>query len=513
MKRAAGAVLAGLLIAAALPPWGWWPLAVAGIGLWGWLLVDLKWKSRLGVGVLVGLSHFLVALAWVPEFTLPGYPILVLLETGFWMLASLIARGRWAPVGLAAALTLAEAARYNSPFEGLPLAGVDLGQAGGPFLEAARLGGGYAVTLSAGLLGAAIALAASRRPSAIVPVALAVLLPLAGWLSPDGRETGDPLRVAVVQGGGPVGFRGVDTDFGEVLARHLDATSRIRKPVDLVLWPENAVTFDGPGASDEPIDLSNDQFVNGQPVEPQLDKGSPPAPAPAPELALVDNAVRRLDTVLVAGVVMSVWNNRFLNGAIAFVPGGTQANVAKVIRVPFGEYIPFRSFVDRFADLSDIPSDAIPGDRPGLMETAAGNFAVSISYEVLFAQRSREAVNLGGQVVLVPTNAASFRRTQVPGQELAAARLRAVETGRWVLQAAPTGYSAVVDHRGAVRQRTGISEQAVLRDEVPRRTGSTPFLVAGPWPTMGLALGLVVGATLMVRRRAETSGDTPEATP
>lgn len=469
MKRAGGAVVAGLLIAAALPPWGWWPLAVAGIGLWGWLLVDLEWRSRLGVGALVGLAHFVIALAWVPEFTLPGYPLLVLLETAFWMIASVAARGRWAPVGLAAALTLAEAARYNAPFEGLPLAGVDLGQAGGPFLETARLGGGYAVTLSAGLLGAALALAAARRWLAIAPAAAAILLPLAGWLSPDGRSVGEPLRAAVVQGGGPVGFRGVDTDFGEVLDRHVEATARVRRPVELVLWPENAVTLDR-------------ELVLGFEARPLFD------------------ASEATGAVVVAGVVEDAGPRRFNNRAYAVDGGMVTGSVAKAIRVPFGEYIPFRSFVDRFADLSAIPSEAIPGKGPGLLETRVGRFAVSISYEVLFAERSREAVNLGGQVLLVPTNAASFRRTQVPGQELAAARLRAVETGRWVLQAAPTGYSAVVDHRGAVRQRTGISEQAVLRDLVPRRTSSTPFLATGPWPTLALAALLVIGGALPARK-------------
>ena len=542
MKRAGGAVLAGLLIAGALPPWGWWPLALAGIGLWGWLLVDLKWKSRLGVGALVGLAHFVVALAWVPEFTVPGYPVLVLLETGFWVLASLVARGRWAPVGLAAALTLAEAARYNSPFEGLPLAGVDLGQVGGPFLNAARLAGGYAVTLSAGLLGAGLALAARRqagvggvprsaaaasgRPAArgmvaFVPVTLAVALPLVGWLSPDGDSTGEPLRVAVVQGGGPVGFRGVNTDFGEVLDRHLDATSKIRPPVDLVLWPENAVTPEGPPPAASQIDGSIEKTIGSDPAT------TPPS---QPEIDAVMAAAFRLDAVLVAGLVLDVAPDEFSNEAAAFGRGCCDV-VRKAIRVPFGEYIPFRSFFDRFADLSAIPSEARPGSGPGVLDTAEGKFAVSISYEVLFPQRSREAVNLGGQVVLVPTNAASFKRTQVPGQELAAARLRAVETGRWVLQAAPTGYSAVVDHRGRVRQRTGISEQRVLQDVVPRRHGSTPFLVAGPWPTLGLALALVLlanfGSSVTLRdtqepklgggdarrRPDETSGDTPAGTP
>ena len=477
-RRLAGAVLAGVSIALALPPWGWWPLAIAGIALWGWLLQAASWRTRLGVGAVVGLIHFLTALAWVPEFTVPGYPVLVLLETSFWVLASLASRGRWAPVALAGALALAEAARYNFPFEGLPLAGVDLGQVGGPFLPAARLGGGYAITLSAGLLAAALVLGLSRRWTAVAPAALAVLLPLAGFVSPDGREFGEPLRAAVVQGGGPVGFRGVETDFGEVLDRHLEATETVKPPVDLILWPENAVTVDG-------------EFLGSG------------------ESRQVAAAAAGADAVLVAGIVEDAGPRQFFNLAYAFEPDrGPSTFVAKAIRVPFGEYIPFRDLVDRVADLSAIPSEAVPGEGPGVLGTSAGTFAVSISYEVLFSSRSREAVNIGGDVILVPTNAASFRRSQVPGEELGAARIRAVETGRWLLQAAPTGYSAVVDHRGVVRQRTAISEPAVLTDDVPRRTGSTPFLLVGPWPTLALAALLVFGVWARRTGRGRAKGPT-----
>lgn len=471
--RAGTAVAAGAAIALALPPAGWWPAAAVGIGLWSWTLRDRRWAARLGLGALVGATHFLVALAWVPEFTLPGYFLLVALETLFWALASVAATGRWAPLGLAGALMLAEAARYNFPFEGLPLAGIDLGQAGGPLLPAARLGGGYAVTLAVALLGAGLAFGVRRewKPGGAV-VATAVLLPLIGVFVPDGRTLGDPLRVAVVQGGGPRGFRGVNTDFSEVLARHLEATATIEGDVDLILWPENSIT------------LSTE--LTGSPEE-----------------EAVTRAAAAADAVLVAGVVEDAGPGRFFNLAYAFDPDGNSTLVPKAIRVPFGEYIPFRSFVDRFADLSAIPSEAVAGEGPGSLGTSVGTFAVSISYEVFFGERSREAVNLGGQMILVPTNAASFKTSQVPGQELAAARLRAVETGRWLLQAAPTGYSAIVNPNGKITQRTSLSTQQVLTAQIPPRTGQTPFAATGPLPI--LLLSLILTSTPLLAHLRSTS--------
>jgi apolipoprotein N-acyltransferase len=118
---------------------------------------------------------------------------------------------------------------------------------------------------------------------------------------------------------------------------------------------------------------------------------------------------------------------------------------------------------------------------------------VAISYEVFFADRARAAARAGGQVLLVPTNASSFTTSQVPGQELAAARLRAIETGRWTVQSAPTGYSAIVDHAGNVRQRTALGHPAVLHATVTLRSGSTPAVTLGAWPfVLAAAVGIVV---------------------
>ena len=168
--------------------------------------------------------------------------------------------------------------------------------------------------------------------------------------------------------------------------------------------------------------------------------------------------------------------------------------------MPFGEYIPARSFFARLGDVSAVPRDALPGRGPGVVDIPGrpGRLGVLISYEVFFQDRSRAAVRAGGRVLLVPTNASSFRDAQVPAHELAVARLRALETGRWVVQAAPTGYSAVIDDRGRVVARTGLGSPAVLRHDVQLRTGRTLFVNLGPAPVL-LAAGVSL-ALAWVRR-------------
>ena len=123
-----------------------------------------------------------------------------------------------------------------------------------------------------------------------------------------------------------------------------------------------------------------------------------------------------------------------------------------------------------------------------------------MSYEVFFADRGRDAVRHRATILLVPTNASSFSSGQVPAQELGAARLRALETGRTVVQSAPTGYSAVVDWRGKVLAHTALGRRAVLQRQVRRRAGQTVATRLGETPLLGLA-ALAAAALAVARRR------------
>jgi len=171
-----------------------------------------------------------------------------------------------------------------------------------------------------------------------------------------------------------------------------------------------------------------------------------------------------------------------------------------VHRVPFGEYIPFRSLIARLADISAVPNDAIAGHGPGLLRTPAGRLGVVISFEVFFAARARAGIRAGGGVLLVPTNASSFKSGQVPAQEVGAARLRAVETGRDVVQAAPTGYAAIIDADGRVRARTSLGRQQVLQTTVRTRHGHTPYVRFGDLPVVVATLLLLAWAWAVERR-------------
>jgi apolipoprotein N-acyltransferase len=397
------------------------------------------------------------------DFSLPGYVVATLLEAAILAasLALVPATGRRRAVAFPAALVVAEAVRGGWPFGGLPVSGIDLGQVDGPLATAARLGGRLLLVAMVGLAGVGLAALARRRWRAgMATLATVAAVALAGTVAPDGRVDGR-LAVAAVQGGGPRGLRAVLRDPGPVFERQLEASSHVRTPVDLVLWPEDVVDVDGPlaGSAEE-----------GQ----------------------VAALARSVQATVVAGVVEDVGVDRFRNAAVVWRADGTiGGRYDKVHRVPFGEYVPGRAVIGRVADLSAIPRDAVAGRGPGVLDTPGGRVGVLVSYEVFFPDRARDAARAGGRLLLVPTNASSYRDAQVPAQEVAVARLRALETGRWLVQAAPTGYSAVIDQRGRVRGRGGLGGPAVVAASVELRSGTTLAVRLGPRPWLIVALGML----------------------
>lgn len=478
-------LVGGVLVALSLPPFGIWPLALLGVGVLAFFIEGRGAPGRAWAGFLAGAGQLFIGLAWCDKFTLVGYLALVILQSGMFALGCALTPGpRLRVPALAAALTLAEWVRDTWPFGGVPPGGIALGQAAGPLAGTARLGGSLLVAGATYLAGAALGgLAAawkSRRGdprAALSPAACLVLaVGLCAWgaVAPDGGAPTRWLSAALVQGGGVRGLSDLEVPPANVYLAQIDATSSIRRPVGMVLWPEDVVALAGP--------------LRG-----------------SFEAAQLSGIARRLATTLLVGVTVPAGTSRFRNEIVAWGPSGRVVAVfEKVHRVPFGEYVPWRSFFSHFANLQAVPKDAVVGHGSGMMSTPAGRVAVLVSYEVFFPDRGRSGVRAGGQLLVVPTNTSSYSGEQAPAQEVAASRLQAIEEGRDLLQAAPTGYSAVIDNHGDVLRETGLSVRAVVRTVVPFRSGETLYARFGDDPTLAAALvALFFGWVLLLlgRRR------------
>jgi apolipoprotein N-acyltransferase len=243
----------------------------------------------------------------------------------------------------------------------------------------------------------------------------------------------------------------------------MDVVASAQPHPDLVVWPEDVVALDHPLAGSS-------------------------------EAATLSRLAERLRTTLLVGVTEPASATTFRNEVVAWGPRGNIVGVfEKVHRVPFGEYVPFRSFFAHFADLTGVPTDAVPGDGTGLMRTPAGPLGLMVSFEIFYAGRSRGSVRAGAELLTVPTNTSSYSTAQVPAQELAAAVVQTVETGRDLVQAAPTGFTAVVTQRGVVVTRSVLGKRQAIFASVALRRGMTPYDHWGDLPVLLLSACALAG--------------------
>ena len=310
----------GVLIAAALPPWGWWPLAFAGLVCLDRLIADRPRWARFRRGAAVGLGLYVPSLAWMIDMTAPGYAIAAVAYAALFGLAITIvpatAPGRW--VALPGAIALTELLRWSWPFGGVPLSSLAVGQVASPLAPVLRLGGALLLVEVAVVVGVGLAALISRRwLAAGVAAAVVVVAVVVAVVGPRASATGEELRVALVQGGGPQGTRAWNTDEREVFERHLEASELVEPPVDLVVWPEDVVDVEELASSEEDAELAD--------------------------------LARDLDTTLIAGIVEDAGDDHFTNYSAAYDADGEIVDrYDKVHRVPFGEYVPLRWLLEPF---------------------------------------------------------------------------------------------------------------------------------------------------------------------
>ncbi len=499
------AALGGLAIAASVPPWGFWPLAFIGIALLDGLLAGRPWRSRFVRTWLLAAFWLYPATLWMWDLTAPGYVVAGALFAGYFAAAgALTPGGRYRRLVLPGAIALAELARWSWPFGGVPLAHLAMSQVDTPLVLTARLGGPLLVVVTVVLVGQALAsmfasstfgasvagrdagheeggptsagpadsfgataLSDRWRPAA-VGLGVAALLVVAGALHPRSAVV-DEIDIALVQGGGPQRTRASSDQQPVVLSRHVEASRFIEGPVDLIIWPENVVN-PGRFLSEETANL------------------------------LVREVAATNDASVLAGWFLPVSDEHTVNYHSTITPEGDEIDrYDKVRLVPFGEYVPLRGLVEAIND--EVPGrDVLQGEAEPVLDTPVGPVGVSISWEGFFETRSRHAVREGAQLLTNPTNGSSYWLTQVQTQQVASNQLRAIENDRWVLQVAPTGFSAVIDPDGNVLQRTGISERATLTAAVEMRDGRTLGSRVGFWPVFAYGVAAIAFARAQGRR-------------
>ncbi len=476
-----------------MPPWGWWPLAFVGLAIWEGLLAGQSRATRWRRTWLFSVGWFGPSMAWMWFLTAPGFPVAVALFGCYHATAMLAMPQRvggqdpWRWLALPCALTAAEALRFSFPFGGVPLASLGISQVAGPLAGLARIGGVVLLTFVTAFIGTNLRsvirflqvrpIPALRDVSGrIAAIALVPALVVLAAMAPHGTGSGDFIDVTYVQGGGEQGTRAINTDSRLVVERHLGATRMFDGPADLVVWPENVIDV-----LDFATSVEHDEV--------------------AAEAA-------RLGVPILVGITEDTGDREhFLNAQVVVMPDGSiTSRYDKVKRVPFGEYMPMRGLLDALGAPTDaVPRDALAGTGPAVLTTPNGEVGVMISWEVFFGSRGRDAVNHDAVLLINPTNGSSYTGTILQAQQVASSRLRAIETGRWVVQVSPTGFSAFISPDGDVYDRTAQREQAVRTMGVELRTGLTWYARLGDLPFIVVvlvlwALPVMVPLTRRLRR-------------
>ena len=222
----------------------------------------------------------------------------------------------------------------------------------------------------------------------------------------------------------------------------------------------------------------------------------------------VDSVVEKYQVPLIFGAITESGEEIF-NSSLYYAPGQGQIDQYDKKRpVPFAEYVPDRDFWYQLApDLIGLVTRGYAfGTRDGIFEFEGSNLGVLICFEIAIDDIGRELVADGAEIILSQTNNADFGRSDETFQQAALARLRAIETGRTVVNISTVGVSKVFLADGSIIDQLPIFEPGVMVNTLPLRTSITPAMAIGPGFDLAVnfaAIALFVGG-LIFRIRARS---------
>jgi len=497
-------IVAGIALCVSFPPFGWWFMAFVSFGLMAWVLTreTTTRAGGFGYGFLFGLVFYLPLLPWIGGFVgaIPWIALCILeaLFPALFGWAAVMARNMtgW-PFWFAALWAAQEWLKSTVPFGGFPWGVVAFSQTGGPLLTIAQLGGAPLLSFAVALVGFSLAAITfevikwwrrdgshdAAPPAVVLPgVCISAVLLATALAWPHARQSGlgagdDPaITVAAVQGNVPRLGLDFNAQRRAVLDNHVHETMQLSDDVRagraprpmVVIWPENSSDIDPLTNPDARAEINSAATTINAPI---LVGGVVAAPGYTPDNPVSSNSV-------------IVWN-----------PGtGPADRHDKKIVQPFGEYLPWRGFFKHLSSYADRAGYFVPGTGNGVVTAAGVPIGVTTCWEVIFDRAARESVLNGAQLLAVPSNNATFTES-MSKQQLAFARLRAVEHDRYVVVAGTTGISAIIAPDGRELASTGFFEPGYLDAQVRLKTQLTPATQWGPW-IQGLLVVLGVAALI-----------------
>ena len=437
--------LSGGLLSAAYEPVGKWWVAPFAIAVHMYAL-SLTQRKVLSVFIFAATLN-LIVLHWSSTFvgSVP-WLILALGLAVFYLPLSLVSR--WGMTSYPLIYILLEEVRNRFPFGGFGWVRIAYTQADAPYSKIAAIGGASALSALTVLLGLILFHAVSKKWSKIT------VLPFLLLLIPVNVSAFSTTNVLMIQGNVPQMGLDFNSRAKAVFNNHLEVTqAELKKDsnVDFVLWPENSVDVD--------------PFKNSD-VKQSLDSIQKP---------------------LIIGAIVDKGNS-ILNTSILW-GGELPPTYVKQHLTPFGEYIPLRSVASAISAYTDRVKDFEPGDGQVLFSIKEAVIAPVICFELIDDELLHKAA-VSSNILAVQTNSATFGMSAESAQQLEMTRIRAIEHGRNIVSVSTTGYSAIIDSKGKVQQKTSIGTADSIRAEIGLVEVKTPRDKAGDWALVGVLFGL-----------------------
>ena len=352
-----------------------------------------------------------------------------------------------------------------------------------PIAQAASLGGIYFLSFIVAAVSTAaawIVVSPARSRWIASAAAIAAVVALGVWGALRVRDAalmreGETLRVGLVQGNIAQEDKWNPSLASSILSRYLEMSRRaIGEGAQVVIWPESSTPF----------------FLEENPM--------------------MASGIRRLAvesrTPFLVGsdqIERDREGDRYYNAAFMVDGDGrTRAVYRKMHLVPFGEYVPLRELLPFVAPLVEAVAEFSPGLEPVLLPVGDRHLSVAICYEVVYPWLMRSFVLGGSDLLVTITNDAWYGTTSAAYQHWEQASLRAVEHGRYLVRAANTGITGIVDPYGRVVARTALFEDAVVTGEVRWITARTLYATIGDLIAW-ISLAMMAAAVFARRRRLE----------